>query len=84
MPVFVSNIIVTLLTKLTSWLFAKGLEKLHGAQQKAATEQEIDKKLSTFKQVYKDAFNGDKVTKEDRKKLNAAISDFLRGDGHGL
>lgn len=75
MPVWVSNLIVTLLTRLTSWLFTKGLEKLHTHNQ----EIEIDESLRKFKKAYKEAFNGEKVTHEQRRELNKAIADFLRG-----
>lgn len=83
MPVWVSNLIIVLLTRLTSWLFAKGLEKLHGAKQKESTERDIDERLKLFKQAYKEAFNGESITPEQRKKLNQSIADFLRGSNTG-
>lgn len=79
-----TNIVVSLMTSFTSWLVTMGLQKIHGKQEKAQTDKDIDQKLSKFKEAYKEAFNGQPVTPEQKQKLNSAISDFLRGDGHGL
>lgn len=83
MSAWISNIVVILLTRLTSWLFTKGLEVKAGRDQKAATDADIDQKLATFKEAYKESFNGEPVTPEQRKKLNQAIADFIRGPGTG-
>lgn len=83
MPAWISNIFVALLTKLASWLFAKGLEKYHSELDKAETNKDIDERLKTFKEAYAEAFNGEPVTPEQRKKLNAAIADFIRGNSAG-
>lgn len=68
------------MTKLTSWLLAKGLEAIHGKELEASTDQSIDQRLTAFKAAYKDAFNGKPVTPEQRQKLNQAISDFISGN----
>jgi hypothetical protein len=83
MATVIEKIIVAILTKLTSWLFAKGLEKIHGAQEKAATEKDIDQKLAAFKTAYSEAFDGTKITAEQRAKLYNSISNFLRNSSPG-
>lgn len=80
----IQTILESLLTKLASWFFTKVLAYFHGRQQKAKTDQEIDLKLASLKQVYKEAFDGTPITEDQRKKLNQTVADFLRGDGTGL
>lgn len=80
----IERIIIALLTKLTSWLFAKGLEKLHGIHDQAETNQDIDARLKAFKNAYKEAFDGTEITPEQRQKLRASIASFVRGPDGGL
>ncbi len=81
---FLVSIATKLLTNLASWLFGKTLAWIHGRQQKANTEKEINQKLEVLKNTYKEAYDGTPVTPEQRKKINQAISDFLRGGSNGL
>jgi hypothetical protein len=68
-----------------SWLFTKGLELYHSKRSSMESDQAIDAHLKAFKAAYKDAFNGQPVTKEQREKLNQAIADFIRNPhGGGL
>jgi len=83
MPIWASNLIVLIMTKLTSWLLAKGLEQIHSKQVQTQSDKDIDSRLQSFKQAYSEAFNGEPVTTEQREKLKKAISDFIRGDGSG-
>ncbi len=83
MPAWIASIIVALMTKLTSWLLTKGLEVVHGKQDQAATDADIDARLASFKNAYKEAFNGQPVTVDQRQKLNQAIADFIRGGTNG-
>lgn len=78
MPVWLSNLIVTLMTKLTSWLFAKGLEYIHGKQKQETTEDDIDLRLKKFKEAYKETFDGKPITPEQKEKLKSSIRDFIR------
>ncbi len=82
----INALIVELLTKFCSWLLATSLEQIHGQQEEAATDEVIDAKLAALKTAYKDAFNGQPVSVEQRAKLNSAIADFIRGgaDNGGL
>ncbi len=43
-----------------------------------------EERLEKMKRAYKEAFDGTPVTKEQRKKLNEAISIFIRNDDGGL
>lgn len=72
------RIITTVLTHLVSWLFTKGLEHFNKLQEKNDSEGVIDEKLKTLKVAYKEAFNGEPITKEQRAKLNKAVADFIR------
>lgn len=79
----IQNIIVQILTKLGSWLFAKVLEFYHGKQEQKNTDEDIDNKLNQFKEAYKEAFDGQPITPEQRKKLNQSIADFIRNPNVG-
>ncbi len=83
MQAWIASIVVALMTKLTSWLFAKGLEVIHSKQDQATTDADIDARLASFKNAYKEAFNGQPVTSEQKQKLNQAIADFIRGGTTG-
>lgn len=83
MPAWITNIIVAILTKLTSELLARGLAHLHAAENKKATDADIDQKLSKFKDAYKEAFNGETVTPEQRAKIQKSIAEFIRSGPPG-
>lgn len=83
MSAWIASVFALVLEKLATWLFQKGLEAKHGRDQQVATDADIDQKLATFKEAYKETFNGEPVTPEQRKKLNQAIADFIRGPGTG-
>jgi hypothetical protein len=64
-----------LIIKLVSML----LEQSNKNVPAPVTDESIDARLAKFKDAYKDAFNGQPVTTEQRQKLNEAISSFIRG-----
>ena len=80
---WIAGIFIELLTRFASWAFSKGLQHYHGEQEHAETDRDIDARLKLFKDAYKEAFNGEPLTTEQKKKLNYAISDFLRGGPDG-
>ena len=84
MQAWVASLVVSILTKLTSWLLARGLEKLHLEQDIYEKKNQIDERLKNFKDAYVEAFDGHPLTEEQRAKLKKAIADFIRGDGGGL
>jgi heme oxygenase len=79
----IERIIVAVMTKLVSWLLSKGLEKLHGVNGSLETKRDIDARLKSFKDAYKEAFDGTEITPEQRAKLRQSIADFIRGTGNG-
>lgn len=79
----IERIILALLANLGPWLLAKALEKRNKTSGVTITNETIDQRLSNFKAAYQNAFDGKEVTPEQRKKLNQAISDFLRSDPSG-
>lgn len=81
MQAWLAGIIVSLTTKLGSWLLARALEYFNKQQKHAATDADIDARLASVKSAYKDAFNGEKITPEQRKNLYQGISDFIRNTG---
>ncbi len=83
MPLWVMNLFIMVMTKLTSWLLARGLESLHSKQETDKENADIDARLKAFKDAYKDAFNGEPVTPEQRQRLKDAITTFIRGNPNG-
>lgn len=79
----IERIIIALMTKLVSWLFSKGLEKIHAEQAKQETNRDIDARLKAFKDAYREAFDGKEITLEQRQKLRTSIADFIRGNNSG-
>lgn len=79
----IERIIVALLTSIGSKLLAWALSFIQAKQQQVATDKDIDNKLATVKEAYKEAIDGEKVTPEQRKKVNQALSDFIRNPGNG-
>jgi hypothetical protein len=75
----IERILIALLTQLgsavLSWVIAKRGKK----QIEAVGEAEIDARLVAVKAAYSEALDGKPVTKEQREKINRAISDFIRG-----
>ncbi len=84
MPAFIGSILTYILTQVTSLLLAKGLEVIHGKEMKKVEWDDINLKLLDFKMAYKEAFNGEPITPEQREKLKKAIADFIRNPGPGL
>ncbi len=41
----------------------------------------IDARLATVRNAYKQAFDGTPITRDQRERLNSALSDFVRGTG---
>ncbi len=80
----IANLMAIILTNVTSWILARGLEAIHGKELQKTTEGDINKKLLDFKLAYKEAFDGSPITPEQRQKLKSAISDFIRGGSSGL
>lgn len=63
---------------------ARGLEYIHSKKEVSISDKEIDHKLENFKSIYKESFNGEPVTKDQRTRLNKAIADFLKSDSNIL
>ncbi len=81
---WVLELLSSLMLKVVSWLFTKGLEEYHRYQDEAGYAHDIDQKLRQFKDAYKQAFDGKDITKEQRDALKKSISDFLRNDTTGV
>lgn len=75
----IEKIIIEIVTRLVSWLYARGLVAVKEAQAKKEAEADIDARLEKFNEAFKGAFNGEPVTDEERKRLNQAAADFIRG-----
>jgi len=78
-----SDFAVAILLKVVSALFTELIARLHQNQDVMTSNNQIDARLTAFKNAYKEAFNGEKVTPEQREKLRSAISDFIRGSSNG-
>lgn len=64
---------------------AKALEYFHGVHDQSETNNDIDARLKSFKDAYREAFNGEEITPEQHTKLRASIANFIRStDGSGL
>lgn len=82
---WLNSLVLYLVSKLGAWLLARAIEQSQKIQAKTASDKEIDSRLQQYKDAYKEAFNGEAVTPEQRKKLNGAIADFIRGpSGNGM
>lgn len=77
------KLITSILTNLASKLFAWVLEYFKGKQKQSNTNEDIDQRLDQVKQAYKEAFNGEPVTPEQRKRLNQSLADFIRNTNNG-
>lgn len=78
------RLIIYFVTQIASYLMTKALEKSQKSQETVATDSMIDQKLEAVKNAYKESFNGEPVTKEQRKKLKDSIVDFISTDSGGL
>lgn len=81
---FLSSLVSSIILKLASWGFTWALGKYHQAQDETKTNADIDQKLSSFKEAYKQAFNGQPMTVEQKDALEKAISTFLRNNDGGV
>lgn len=77
------KIITSILTNLASKFLTWVLEYFKGKQQQKDTNEDIDQRLDQVKQAYKEAFNGEPVSKEQRQKLNQSLADFIRNPNNG-
>lgn len=73
------KILISLLSDLVSWLYAKALFE----QEIKKENQSIDKKKNKLKEVVNEMFDGQPVTKEQKEKFQKAVSDFI-GTGNGV
>lgn len=79
MPVWISDLLIKILTSLATWFASKVMEKVNEKREQVASDQEIDDRLKALKEAYKEAIDGKPITKEQRERLNGAVSDFIRG-----
>jgi len=79
----IERIIISILTKLGSWLLTKGLEWFQKREQQKADEATIDAKVSRVKAAYASVVDGTPMTPEQRREFNAAVSDLIRGNTTG-
>lgn len=80
----IERLIIYFVTHLASYLMTKALEKVQKSKETAVSELVIDQKLEAVKTAYKESFNGEPVTKDQRKNLKSAITDFIKSDSGGL
>lgn len=78
------RILLALLVKVGPWLLTKAMEWGQKSKETVQTDEAIDKKLETFKTAYKESFDGEAVTSEQRKALKASIRDFIKSENGGL
>lgn len=79
------RIIISLLTAVGSRLLTWVLEKNSKKAQTPINEAIIDERLKAVKDSYVEGFDGKPITKEQREKINKAISNFIRSSaGRGL
>jgi len=83
------NLIIDLLSgvliKLIPWATAKLMEWINSKQELSKSDALIDKRLSSLKQAYVKAFDGNKVTAEQKEDLKSAIREFIRsGSSSGV
>ncbi len=83
MTTWVGSILIAILSRLTSSLLSYLISKIHSQQDILESKNQIDARLLAFKEAYKEAFDGKPITPDQKAKLNAAISSFIRGDGNG-
>ena len=74
------RIIVAILVKAISWF----LEQNQKSKVLNESNNDIDQKLEAFKNAYKESFNGEATTDEQRKNLKIAIRNFIKSDNGGL
>lgn len=79
MPTWLSDLVIKILSALGSWLVAKAMEKVHEKKEQVETEKDIDQRLQVLKDAYKEAFNGEPITPDQRARLNEAMARFIRG-----
>lgn len=85
MTAWLSDLVVRILEGLGTYIVAQAIARSKANQQSAASDAEVDQKLAALKDAYKAAFNGQPVTKDDKKNLQSAISQFISGgDSRGL
>jgi hypothetical protein len=80
----IERILISLITHIASYLLAKALEKSQKSSETLETENAIDLKLKTMKDAYIEAFDGNKVTDEQKKNLRDSIINFVKSDNAGL
>lgn len=80
---WIAGVVALVLQKLGAWLGTQLLVWLNKRNETAVSNSEIDAKLKAFKAAYKEAFNGEKVTPEQKAELKKAISDFIRNPDPG-
>jgi hypothetical protein len=76
---WLSTLIAEIITRLASILVAEALKRAEETQVRMQNARDIDGRLDAFKNAYREAFNGEKITPEQDEKLKASISDFIRG-----
>ncbi len=69
---------------LASYFMAKALEKVEKRKESVTSDLVIDQKLDAVKNAYKESFNGEAQTSDQKAKLKASIIDFIKSDSGGL
>ena len=76
----IERILIAVLTPIATRALTWVLERVNEPD----AGKDVDDRLAQFKDSYKKAFDGNDITPEQRKELNRAISDFVRGTSSGL
>lgn len=79
MPQWVINILVGVLTG----LLTKIIEKIQTEKNVWNDNADVDARLNNLRDAYKESFNGEPVTPEQREKLKKAIREFISGGPNG-
>lgn len=74
-----SKIIVEVLTRLGAIFVSWALAQQAKQTAKHADEADIDHRLDVVKKTVTEALDGSPITPDQRKKINTAIADFIRG-----
>lgn len=75
----IERIIVAVLMNLLTRLYNLILGRIEAAKQKKADDAATDARVAAYKEKVNQAFDGTPVTPEQRKEINDALSDLIRG-----
>jgi hypothetical protein len=75
----IERIIIAIVTSLGAKLIELAMARIASKQKTALENEEIDRRLDQLKIAMGEVSDGAPVTKEQRKHLNEAIRNFIRG-----